>query len=304
MTVYVDNFRARARVGTLTARWSHLIADSREELHEFARKLGLKREWFQDPVVNGKPKAAPGSRAAENWHYDVTDSMRRKALELGAQPVHWRHLHEVIASRSVSPTGSLVSDTRDVGVLRYRRARPIAPAGPSSSRPRWGERSRMKMSQTQRLYPLEPPACSSLCGEGLAWAAPSPGNERTMPRENRALTRAARRRARDKNVPYQQAHEDVQAIRQVMVEDDVTWEEAEAVVDDPANQVLCEKCGWTNGMVCPECPGCGCYNRRCSGWRHVEYMSDDELAEMREDERCDECGADTSMGSYDVCTCG
>ncbi|WP_188195708.1 hypothetical protein [Nonomuraea sp. SYSU D8015] len=32
-------------------------------------------------------------------------------------------------------------------------------------------------------------------------------------------------------------------------------------------------------MVCPECPGCGCYDGRCSGWRHREYMRPDDLAE-------------------------
>ncbi|MFK0252069.1 hypothetical protein [Streptomyces sp. NPDC090445] len=27
-------------------------------------------------------------------------------------------------------------------------------------------------------------------------------------------------------------------------------------------------------MVCPDCPGCGCYTGRCSGWRHGEYGAD------------------------------
>lgn len=56
-----------------------------------------------------------------------------------------------------------------------------------------------------------------------------------MPRDARALTRAARQRAREKNISYQQAREDVQAIHQLMDEQDLTWEEAEAVYDDPAN---------------------------------------------------------------------
>lgn len=58
---------------------------------------------------------------------------------------------------------------------------------------------------------------------------------------------------------------------------------------DSANHVMCNRCGWTNAMVCPECTGCGCYNLRCSGWRHAEYMTDDELAELNE---CPECGGD------------
>lgn len=43
MTVYVDDMRVPARVGRINARWSHLMADTDEELHEFAARLGLRR---------------------------------------------------------------------------------------------------------------------------------------------------------------------------------------------------------------------------------------------------------------------
>ncbi|MFD8497985.1 DUF4031 domain-containing protein [Amycolatopsis sp. NPDC059657] len=99
MTVYVDDFGLPAQVGRVRARWSHLIADSQDELHEFAERLGLRRAWFQDPVINGKPKAEPGTRLAENWHYDVTESKRRQAMALGAQPIGWRELPAVIDAR-------------------------------------------------------------------------------------------------------------------------------------------------------------------------------------------------------------
>lgn len=125
-----------------------------------------------------------------------------------------------------------------------------------------------------------------------------------MPRHARALTRVARRRARQKNLPYQQAREDAVLIHQLMDDNELSWEEAEAAYDNPANQLLCETCGWTLGMICPECPGCGCYTGQCSGWRHREYRSDDEPDERREDECCEECGADVSLGSYDECACG
>ena len=48
---------------------SHLEADTLDELHEFAEKLGLRKSWFQD-------KSIP--------HYDVSKSVRSKAIELGA----------------------------------------------------------------------------------------------------------------------------------------------------------------------------------------------------------------------------
>jgi hypothetical protein len=43
MTVFVDDMRRPARVGRITADWSHLYADSDDELHAFAARLGLKR---------------------------------------------------------------------------------------------------------------------------------------------------------------------------------------------------------------------------------------------------------------------
>lgn len=66
MTVYVDNVKVKWR-GRL---WCHLVADSIEELHEFAQRLGLQRNWFQ--------------HAASYPHYDVTVEVRQKALRVGA----------------------------------------------------------------------------------------------------------------------------------------------------------------------------------------------------------------------------
>ena len=68
MTVYVDN--ARIPFGRMLM--SHLQADTEDELHEFAARLGLRREWFQ-----------PGTRP-EAAHYDVSVEKRELALRLGA----------------------------------------------------------------------------------------------------------------------------------------------------------------------------------------------------------------------------
>jgi hypothetical protein len=72
VTVYVDN---AFEVGDW-GRWSgggHLQADSVDELHEFAARLGLRREWFQSKP--GRP---------ENDHYDLGRVGRLRAIELGA----------------------------------------------------------------------------------------------------------------------------------------------------------------------------------------------------------------------------
>jgi hypothetical protein len=64
--------RVGARHGN---KWSHLWCDAGEEekLHEFARKLGLKREWFQ-----AKPDFP---------HYDTVPTKLGRALALGATQV-------------------------------------------------------------------------------------------------------------------------------------------------------------------------------------------------------------------------
>jgi len=67
MAVYVDDEQIPWR-GRL---WCHLVADTLVELHDFADRLGLKRSWFQCKSIYP--------------HYDVTTSVRDRALRLGAQ---------------------------------------------------------------------------------------------------------------------------------------------------------------------------------------------------------------------------
>lgn len=65
--IYVDQPRWKYR----GLNFCHLFSDSSlHELHVFADQLGLKREWFQD-------KQKP--------HYDITESVRARAIALGAQ---------------------------------------------------------------------------------------------------------------------------------------------------------------------------------------------------------------------------
>jgi hypothetical protein len=69
MAVYVDKEQLPWR-GKI---WCHLVADSLDELHTFAAALGLKRSWFQE--------------RASYPHYDVTLSVRERALKRGAVSV-------------------------------------------------------------------------------------------------------------------------------------------------------------------------------------------------------------------------
>lgn len=61
----------------------HLISDcNQEELHHFAQKIGLKREWFQD-----NPR---------HPHYDIlSNRIRRAAIRSGAKMVDRRQLARI-----------------------------------------------------------------------------------------------------------------------------------------------------------------------------------------------------------------
>ena len=88
MAVYVAHAFAHAGRGG----WSgggHLQADTAEELHAFAARLGLRRHWFQHRP--GRP---------DRDHYDLTARLREQALAAGA-----------------------IAEDRRAGVARRQRAR-------------------------------------------------------------------------------------------------------------------------------------------------------------------------------------
>jgi hypothetical protein len=96
MTVYAGDasIRAEVRNGSRVHRsqWSHLTADTWEELHEFAARLGLRRSYFQP----GRPL---GGKPSPFWHYDLTVGKRAQALRLGARAVSWRGLPGICRPR-------------------------------------------------------------------------------------------------------------------------------------------------------------------------------------------------------------
>ncbi len=83
MPVYVDEFVEHPlaayhgdghaqRVGARNGhRWCHLYADTEEELHAFAARIGMRRGWAQ-VSRRGVP------------HYDLTPSRRSAAVKAGA----------------------------------------------------------------------------------------------------------------------------------------------------------------------------------------------------------------------------
>jgi hypothetical protein len=68
MAVYVDD----AIWDWHGRKWCHLLADSEDELHRFAREVGVHRTSYQGPPKTSAP------------HYDLTSYERDVAIRRGA----------------------------------------------------------------------------------------------------------------------------------------------------------------------------------------------------------------------------
>ncbi|NYD43956.1 DUF4031 domain-containing protein [Nocardioides panaciterrulae] len=102
MTVYVDDMRRPARLTGRPAKWSHLMADTSDELEAFAAELGLRPSWLQHEGTHRE-------------HYDVTESLRVEAIRLGAVPMSYpRGTGALLArKRATSPTSPTVATEGD-----------------------------------------------------------------------------------------------------------------------------------------------------------------------------------------------
>jgi hypothetical protein len=81
LTVYVDDWRQRATIRQRDDRWSHLLADDPDELHDMAARLGIPQRGYQRH-----------RRSSALNHYDLPESLRLQAIELGAVAITWRQL--------------------------------------------------------------------------------------------------------------------------------------------------------------------------------------------------------------------
>lgn len=104
MAVYVDSLMACVPTGAWKWHQScHMVADSLDELHRFAGRLGLKRCWFQSGATRS------------GWvpHYDLNPMRRERAVQLGVVEVDRRQAVEIFqrwrsATRSKPDTDSIL----------------------------------------------------------------------------------------------------------------------------------------------------------------------------------------------------
>lgn len=82
MSVYVDDMRAP--FGRMIM--CHMLADSDDELHAMADKIGVARRWHQKP-------------GTAHSHYDIALSKRALAVQHGAVEIDMRGVADLIKRR-------------------------------------------------------------------------------------------------------------------------------------------------------------------------------------------------------------
>lgn len=90
MAVYVDF----ARIEFKGYRWCHMLADTLQELHEFAELINVDKRLFH--------------RNASYPHYDITVEMRVIAIEYGAIPADRKKIIECAKKLKVELNSQMV----------------------------------------------------------------------------------------------------------------------------------------------------------------------------------------------------
>jgi len=84
MAVYVDDMRAPYKPSHAPGRryvMCHMVADSENELHAMADRIGVARKWYQGD------------------HYDIALSKRALAVAAGAKEITRRELARIVMDR-------------------------------------------------------------------------------------------------------------------------------------------------------------------------------------------------------------
>lgn len=88
MSCYVDTVRAYPDAGLRFTAYCHLLADTPEELHAMAARLGLPRRAFQDHPWR--------------WHYDLPGPLHGAAVAAGAVVVEYHAVGRLLRERRLA----------------------------------------------------------------------------------------------------------------------------------------------------------------------------------------------------------
>lgn len=95
MAVYVDDMQA----GYGRMKMCHMIADTDDELHAMAARIGVARRWHQKP---GTPQS----------HYDICLSKRAIAVQYGAQEITQRETGLIVRRKREALTSNAGNEGR------------------------------------------------------------------------------------------------------------------------------------------------------------------------------------------------
>ena len=94
VTVYAYKMKHQAWFGTRSDPWYRLTADTEDELHAFAARLGLPGQGVQPGTLDGP------QQVSVSWHCTVTAGERDRAIELGAQATTQREVTKMERQRA------------------------------------------------------------------------------------------------------------------------------------------------------------------------------------------------------------
>lgn len=87
MTIWVDDMYLSPIGQFGRIKMSHMVADTSEELRAFATQLGLRQSWIQ-------------FKGTRYEHFDISISVRTKAVALGAKEITMRELARMCKERN------------------------------------------------------------------------------------------------------------------------------------------------------------------------------------------------------------
>lgn len=90
MAVYVDNMKAK--YGRMTM--CHMLADTDDELHAMAERIGVARKWHQYPNT-------------VKSHYDICLTKRALAVQYGAVEIDMRDTARIVRERRIAQSSRL-----------------------------------------------------------------------------------------------------------------------------------------------------------------------------------------------------
>lgn len=106
MAVYVDNMRAK--FGRMTM--CHMLADTDEELHNMAQRIGVARKWHQYPNT-------------VKSHYDICLTKRALAVQYGAVEIDLRDTARIVRDRRIEQSNRLrTEETREQSAPNRQRS--------------------------------------------------------------------------------------------------------------------------------------------------------------------------------------